>query len=88
MALSTTEVTLIISDWTEISDGSSQVLIQPRSQGQIAIYGGTSAPSAGTSVGITLEAPETFNGTGTTTGDKLYGKSMSGESEIVTVMKL
>lgn len=87
MAVSTAEFTLTKDDWTQLSDGHTQVLVQPRSLGSILIHLGTSAPASSSHVGILLTDFREFSATDLVTGDQVYGRSAHDDSELVTVAR-
>lgn len=86
MAVSTTTVSLASADgWTLLADGSTNVLVAPRSGDGVEVYAGTSEP-ADTVAGVPLTSAGVSLGS-LTTGDKVYAKVVTfGLTEKATVI--
>ena len=88
MAVTTTN-TDIGTDWTEVSAGNLDVMMQLLSMGVLEVFVGTEAPANdSTRRGIVLSSSgqDVFSVTGLEAADNVYARSLGGEAENVSVM--
>lgn len=81
--MTSTVITSINADeWTELANGSANVLVQITSHGFAEIFVGTAAPEGAAGVGhpVNQFMPFTFSDLETT--DKVYGRSRNGSLSV------